>query len=120
VDRRTFLAGTGAVLLTAPLSAEAQKQGKVYRIGMLETRSTHLNAANLDAFRQALLALGYKEGQNLEIVYRSSDGRDERVAGSQARRPPHRAAHEVRVGHQRQDCQGAGLDYPTLGVGAGG
>ena len=65
-------------LLAAPLAAEAQQAGKVYRIGMLETRSTALNAANVDAFRQGMRELGYKEGQNLEIVYRSSDGRDER------------------------------------------
>jgi putative ABC transport system substrate-binding protein len=50
----------------------------VYRIGMLETRSTALNAANFDAFRQGLSELGYKEGQNLQIEYRSSDGRDDR------------------------------------------
>ena len=68
-------------LLTAPLAAEAQPAGKVYRIGMLETRSTVLNAANIDAFRQGLLELGYKEGQNFEIVYRSSDGRDDRFPG---------------------------------------
>ena len=81
IDRRTFLAGTGAVLLATPLAAEAQRAGKVYRIGMLETRSTVLNAANIEAFQQGLLELGYKEGQNLEIVYRSSDGRDERFPG---------------------------------------
>jgi putative tryptophan/tyrosine transport system substrate-binding protein len=82
IDRRTFLAGTGAVLLAAPLTAEAQQAGgKVYRIGMLETRSIVLNAANIDTFRHGLLELGYKEGQNLEIVYRSSDGRDERFPG---------------------------------------
>jgi putative ABC transport system substrate-binding protein len=69
------------VLLAAPLAAEAQQAGKIYRIGMLETRSAALNAANIDAFRQGLLELGYKEGQNLEIVYRSSDGRDERFSG---------------------------------------
>jgi putative ABC transport system substrate-binding protein len=68
-------------LLVAPLAVEAQPAGKVYRIGMLETRSTVLNAANIDAFRQGLLELGYKEGQNLEIVYRSSDGRDEQFPG---------------------------------------
>jgi putative ABC transport system substrate-binding protein len=67
--------------LGVPLAVEAQPAGKVYRIGMLETRSTVLNAANIDAFRQGLLELGYKEGQNLEIVYRSSDGRDERFLG---------------------------------------
>ena len=37
MDRRTFLAGTGAVLLAAPLAAEAQQAGKVYRIGVLST-----------------------------------------------------------------------------------
>lgn len=47
---------------------------------MLETRSAALNAANVDAFRRGLQELGYKEGQNIEIVYRSSDGRDERFA----------------------------------------
>ncbi len=45
---------------------------------MLETRSAALNAANVDAFRQGMRELGYKQDQNLEIVYRSSDGRDER------------------------------------------
>ena len=34
MDCRTFLAGTGAVLLASPLAAEAQ-QGKVYWIGVL-------------------------------------------------------------------------------------
>lgn len=76
-----FLVTLTLSLLAAPLAAEAQPAGKVYRIGMLETRSTVLNAANLDAFRQGLLELGYKEGQNLEIVYRSSDGRDEQFPG---------------------------------------
>jgi hypothetical protein len=69
------------LLLTALFATRAQPAGKVYHIGMLETRSTVLNAANIDAFRQGLQELGYKEGQNLEIVYRSSDGRDERFPG---------------------------------------
>jgi putative ABC transport system substrate-binding protein len=69
------------VAIVAPLAAEAQPPGKIYRIGVLETRSPGLNAANLDAFRQGLRALGYAEGQNLVIEYRSSDGRDERFQG---------------------------------------
>jgi len=69
------------LLLTAPSVVGAQSAGKVYRIGALETRSTALNAANIDAFRQGLREFGYKEGQNLEIVYLSSDGRDERLPG---------------------------------------
>jgi putative ABC transport system substrate-binding protein len=68
-------------LAAAPLAAGAQPTGTVYRVGMLETRSTALNAANIDAFRQGLRELGYVEGQNVVIEYRSSDGRDERFPG---------------------------------------
>lgn len=45
---------------------------------MLETRSAALNAAYIDAFRQGLRELGYIEGLNIVIEYRSSEGRDER------------------------------------------
>jgi putative ABC transport system substrate-binding protein len=45
---------------------------------MLETTSSTLNAANLDAFRQGLRELGYVEGRNLTIEYRSADGRGDR------------------------------------------
>lgn len=69
------------LLPTAPFAAVVHAAENVYRVGMLETRSTELNRANVDAFRQGLRELGYKEGQNLEIVYRSSDGRDERFSG---------------------------------------
>jgi putative ABC transport system substrate-binding protein len=63
-----------------PFPAEAQPRGKVYRIGVLDTTPAALNALNMDAFRQGLRELGYVEGQNLEIVYRASDGRNERFA----------------------------------------
>jgi putative ABC transport system substrate-binding protein len=88
MDRRAFLGVLAGSVLAAPL-ADAQQAGKVHRIGMLETRSTALNAANLDAFRGGLQELGYREGQNIEIVYRSSDGRDERF--------PHLASELVRL-----------------------
>jgi putative ABC transport system substrate-binding protein len=81
MKRRAFLGTMGLGLLAAPLAVEAQQGGKLYRIGMLETRSTVTNAANIEAFRQGLLELGYKEGQNFEIVYRSSNGRVERFPG---------------------------------------
>ena len=65
-------------ILVAPLAAGAQPAGKVYRIGVLETTSAAVNVPNLDAFRQGLRELGYIEGQNLVIAYRSADGRPER------------------------------------------
>ena len=65
-------------LILAPLAAGAQPPGKVYRVGVLETTSMALNAANLEAFRQGLRELGYVEGHNFKIEYRSADGRRER------------------------------------------
>jgi len=75
--RRTLVAGA-VVLLAAPLAAEGQPPGKVYRIGMLERTSPEANAANLEGFRQGLRALGYVEGKQFVIEYRSAEGRDER------------------------------------------
>ena len=51
---------------------------KIWRLGMLETTDRTLNVANFDALRQALRELGYIEGQNLKIEYRTADGRPER------------------------------------------
>ncbi len=65
-------------LLAGPLVADAQQAGKVYRIGILETIPAARNAANLDALRKGLRDLGYVEGRNLVIEYRSADGRAER------------------------------------------
>lgn len=49
-------------------------------VGMLETQSMAMNALNYDALRKGLRELGYVEGQNLLIEYRSADGRPERFA----------------------------------------
>jgi putative ABC transport system substrate-binding protein len=74
VDRRTFLAGTGAVLLAAPLAAEAQEQkaGKVYRIGLLS--QGQLPRAFFEALQQGLRERGYAEGRNLVWELRATDG----------------------------------------------
>src|SRR4030095_12184817 len=69
-----------ALVVALALSTdEAQPPGKVWRIGMLEATPPALNAAYLEAFRQGLRELGYVEGQNFVIEYRSADGRPERV-----------------------------------------
>jgi putative ABC transport system substrate-binding protein len=78
VERRAFLTGTGAVLLSAPAVVEAQHPGKVYRVGVLEVVSAASNTTNLAALRQGLKELGYADGQNFVIEYRSADGRPER------------------------------------------
>jgi putative ABC transport system substrate-binding protein len=67
------------LVLAAPPAVEAQPAGKVYRIGVLEIVGAASNEANLTAFRQGLAGLGYVEGRNLVIEYRSADDRPERL-----------------------------------------
>jgi putative tryptophan/tyrosine transport system substrate-binding protein len=72
------LAGTAAaLLLMRPLAANAQTR-RLHRIGILETVSEALNGANMNALRTGLRRVGYLEGQNLVLVYRSADGNAER------------------------------------------
>jgi len=79
VKRRTFIGAATGMLLAAPLAVRAQQAaGKVYRIGILEAIPAAQNAANLDALRRGLRELGYVEGRNLVIEYRSADGQAER------------------------------------------
>ncbi len=78
MDRRTFIGRVAGGFLAAPLAARAQQVGKIYRLGILEPIPASRNAANLDALRKGLRDLGYVEGRNLIIEYRSADGRAER------------------------------------------
>ena len=79
MDRRTFLAGTGAVLLASPRASEAQLAGKVPRIGYLRSTSPSDRPPLLDAFRQGLRELGWVEGRNIVIDYRYAEGRFDRL-----------------------------------------
>ena len=79
IDRRTFLAGTGAVLAAAPLAAEAQQAGKVYRIGWLSPPSPATGGWELDALREGLREFNYVEGRNLRVEARWADGDDARL-----------------------------------------
>jgi len=76
--RREFIALLLGAAFGWSIRARAQQAGKGYRIGVLETIPASQNTANLDALRKGLRALGYIEGQNLTIEYRSADGAAER------------------------------------------
>jgi len=88
IDRRTFLAGTGAVLLVAPVVVEAQPAGKVARIGLLSPGSPFDAGHNpsdlavlFAALREGLRELGYVEGQNIRIESRWAEGNYDRLPG---------------------------------------
>ena len=78
MDRRAFLAGTGAAFLAAPLHAEAQQAAKIARIGWLGDRPA--TGPRLEAFLQGLRDLSYVEGRNLVIEYRYAEGKPERYS----------------------------------------
>ncbi len=62
----------------APLAAEAQQTGKTPRIAVLSI--TPLSQAPwLEALRQGLRELGYLEGKNIVIEYRSAEGKLDRI-----------------------------------------
>jgi putative ABC transport system substrate-binding protein len=71
--RREFIVALGGAPAWS-LTAHAQQSEKTYRVGIVEPISAELNAANLGAFRQGLRDLGYVEGRNLILEYRSADG----------------------------------------------
>jgi putative ABC transport system substrate-binding protein len=74
--RRKLLVGIGGVFLS--LTAKTHATVKMYRIGVLETIPAEKNWPNLDALLRGLREHGYIEGQNLQIEYRSADGRADR------------------------------------------
>jgi len=73
IDRRAFLGGLVLSALTAPLVAEAQPVGKVYRIGALREGQDPPSKPFVDAMRE----LGWVEGQNLKIERRNAERRDQ-------------------------------------------
>ena len=78
MDRRTFLAGTGAVLLATLLAAEAQQAGKIYRIGWMIGSNIPASAHLIDAFKEAMRELGWMEGKHIEYEIRAAEGQFER------------------------------------------
>jgi len=79
--RRKLLVAIGASGLV-PLSTLAQR-GKVWRVGFMASR--HLDFVDSDynygPFRQGMRELGYVEGKNLIIEWRSAEGKLEHLSG---------------------------------------
>src|SRR5437870_13799111 len=66
----------GAMLLAFSFPAEAQQPGKIPRIGFLSSSG---NPYSVEAFRRGLRDLGYVDGKNIVIEYRSAEGKLDRL-----------------------------------------
>jgi putative ABC transport system substrate-binding protein len=69
-----------AVLFALSMSADAQQPTKIPRIGYLAAVALSANSARTEAFRQGLRELGYVEGKNILIEWRSAEGKADRLA----------------------------------------
>src|SRR5713226_8825137 len=69
---------TTALLSTVPF-VEAQQATKIPSIGYLTTPLLSANAARVEAFKQGLRELGYVEGKNIVIEWRSAEGKLDRA-----------------------------------------
>jgi putative tryptophan/tyrosine transport system substrate-binding protein len=77
IRRAALTAALVLGLLVAPLTAEAQRAGKVFRIGVL---AAGIGGGSTNVFRQSLSELGYVEGRNLVVEWREAEGKPERFA----------------------------------------
>ena len=80
VRRRRFLIGAGA-LFAAPLAAKAQLPAKVNRVGYVVTTAPVSELASIPSttgFLKGMRELGYIEGKNLMLEWRSAEGKFER------------------------------------------
>lgn len=78
MKRRAFLAGAG-LLLGPPLVASAGAAVTNARIGRLSPLSPETDVPFMNAFRQALEELGWREGHTFTLVSRFAEGRAERL-----------------------------------------
>jgi len=67
------------VLLTTAPSTQAQRPGKIFRIGFLDASTSFGNAVMVNAFRQELSKHGWIEGKNIAIEYRFAEQKEERL-----------------------------------------
>ena len=67
------------VLFAVALVAEAQQPKETAKNRWVVTGFLSASTGNLEAFRKELIALGYVEGKNIEILYRYAEGKPERL-----------------------------------------
>ena len=79
-SRRTLIIALSAGALVASLASFAQQpQGKVPRVGFLISETLSGQVSRIEALRAGLRDLGYVEGKNIAIEFRSAEGNYDRL-----------------------------------------
>ena len=81
IIRRDFMTFIGSAAVAWPLAAGAQQGARVPTLGFLGGTTALAFRDYTAAFVQRLRELGWDEGRNIAIEYRSTDGHRERAAG---------------------------------------
>ena len=79
MNKKILVSILAVVILAFVHPAEAQQPKKVPRIGFLFGSSLSANSARHEAFRQGLRELGYVEGKNIVIDWRSAEEKLDRL-----------------------------------------
>jgi putative tryptophan/tyrosine transport system substrate-binding protein len=74
LKRREFITLLGNAAAAWPLSAFAQLQGTIWRVGVLSIGSASTASHLVEAFFKAMAALGYQEGRNVRYEVRYGEG----------------------------------------------
>jgi putative tryptophan/tyrosine transport system substrate-binding protein len=78
IRKRIFGLALCAMLLALCYSASAQQPAKIPRVAFISTSDTAVDSGRFDGIRQRLRELGYVEGQNIAIDYRTGGAKLER------------------------------------------
>jgi len=77
--RREFIAGLG-VAAAMPFAARAQQPPKTAKVGILYPGMAAILPSRVAGLREALQAAGYREPDNIELIWRAADGDPKRIA----------------------------------------
>ena len=79
MKRREFISFIGGAAISWPLAARAQQasDAKLYRIGLISLSGGP--SATDKGFQKGLRDLGYREGQNVIIVFRWASGNQQQL-----------------------------------------
>jgi len=78
--KTNFALALGTLVFALSVSAQAQQPTKVPRIGYLAALSLSAVVVRIEAFRQGLRVLGYVEGKNIVIEWRSAEEKLDRLS----------------------------------------